>query len=100
MDGGVVDECLEALAHEQRRELLRAVRDTDDVVLSEFVRDQDREAQSVETELVHRHIPKLTDLGLITYDDTETIMEGERFDDVRPLLDTIDQILGSNESVF
>jgi uncharacterized protein (DUF2344 family) len=97
------DTLFEALANEHRRKLLIALLDENPqdaaVYASEAV---DAEAANPEhrlrTAMYHIHLPKLVDYELIEWHtDTREIVKGPRFEEVRPLLERIDDRSESNE---
>lgn len=77
---GVRDAQLAALADPQRRRLLQYLLDQDSasVTLSAAVahlaRTTDRPYEQVETLVVHRHLPKLEDAAVVTYDPQEELL--------------------------
>lgn len=96
------DEVFDALAHSRRRLVLRALRGrADPVSLAELaghvgtresnatVADLDpARRQAIRAELVHVHLPKLADYGLVEIDE-ETV---EPATDLGPVCDAIDVI--------
>ena len=82
---------LEALSNSYRRELLLALlehnpqddhdRDPLDII------DPPLEPEVLETELFHRHLPKLEEMGFIEWNrDTGEISKGPDWDDIEPVL--------------
>lgn len=58
---------------------------TDQATIDELVADHDREP--LQTELHHRHLPKLEDAGYVNWTpDSQTVRRGPRFDDIEPVL--------------
>jgi predicted transcriptional regulator len=89
------DDMVEALADVQRRTLLVALLEhnpQDDTPV--IVADSDGEADAVErlVAMRHVHLPKLADYGFIEWDeDTHEVAKGPKFDDIRPLLELLDE---------
>ncbi|WP_246983352.1 DUF7344 domain-containing protein [Halorientalis marina] len=85
---------VDALADVQRRKLLVALlehnpQDDSAVVIA----DSESESDAVErlVSMQHVHLPKLTDYGFIEWDeDTHEVMKGPNFDEIRPLLELLD----------
>ncbi len=88
------DDMVDALADVQRRKLLVALlehnpQDDSAVVIA----DSESESDAVErlVSMQHVHLPKLTDYGFIEWDeDTHEVMKGPNFDEIRPLLELLD----------
>jgi len=85
---------LSALGDPYRRQLLLALtehnpQDDDDVDPLDLVAEKD-EPSVLNTELVHIHLPKLEDMGYITWNrTTNKISKGPKWDDIAPLLQLI-----------
>lgn len=85
----------EALVHPYRRRLLIAMLDAErhgapypDPLA--FAPDVDDERWR--TEMVHAHLPKLDDMGIVRWDrETEELSKGPRWDDLEPLLRWMDE---------
>jgi hypothetical protein len=85
------DDVLYALSNKYQRELLLALlehnpqddRDHDPLnLLSET-----EEAEVLQSELVHKHLPKLDDMGYISWNQTTNkISKGPNWDDIAPVL--------------
>jgi predicted transcriptional regulator len=88
------DDMVDALADVQRRKLLIALlehnpQDDSPVVIA----DSESESDAVErlVSMQHVHLPKLADYGFIEWDeDTHEVMKGPNFDEIRPLLELLD----------
>ena len=84
----MIDEHFEALADEQRREVLLTILERnpqDDRTVTAAVRAEG--ARTATTELHHAHLPKLEDYGLIEWDrGRNEITKGPLFHQIRPLL--------------
>ncbi|WP_436931998.1 DUF7344 domain-containing protein [Halosimplex halobium] len=88
------DDMVDTLAHVQRRKLLVALlehnpQDDTPVVIA----DSESESDAVErlVSMQHVHLPKLADYGFIEWnEDTHEVMKGPNFDEIRPLLELLD----------
>jgi hypothetical protein len=90
------DRSVEALGHRYRRRLLIALldhnpQDDEDAQDSEealgSVVDGEVDQQLVQSELVHNHLPKLDELGYITWNpETGKIKKGPQWEEIAPLL--------------
>lgn len=89
------DAQLMALAHTQRRRLLKYLLEQEptSVTLSATVAHlattTNRDYQQIETEVVHRDLPKLEDAGVVTYDPHKELLTyiGDKF--VTAVLDLV-----------
>ncbi len=90
----IPDQIFEGLADPYRRQLLVALldhnpqddRDRDPL---DIVAD-DIEPETLEIELIHKHLPKLEEMGYIRWNkETNEISKGPDWDDVEPLLTLI-----------
>ena len=90
------DDALDALADRYRRRLLVSLlhhnpQDDADEQLPADVSVTDTESEVLQSEMIHRHLPKLDDLGFIEWDrDAAEIAKGRRFEELRPLLELLD----------
>lgn len=85
------DDALDALADEQRRELLCALltHNPQDARQS-MVDETDSPALEQLLALQHVHLPKLQEYGFIDWDrDAEEISKGPNFEEIRPLLELL-----------
>jgi len=97
----MIDDHFDALADEQRREVLLAILEQnprDDRSVTAAVRMNEERTRT--TELHHVHLPKLEDYGLIDWDrERHEIVKGPLFDQIRPLLvlleENQEQLVGS-----
>ena len=86
----------DALANPYRRQLLVALlhhnpQDDEDADPLSVVAEREDDVQVLQSEMVHRHLPKLEELGFITWDrDENTISRGPRWDDIAPILRLIE----------
>jgi hypothetical protein len=93
---GRFDRAVDALGHQYRRRLLVALldhnpQDDDDAQDAEralgTVEGEAEDPAGVELELTHTHLPKLEDLGYITWNrETGKVKKGPRWDEIEPLL--------------
>jgi len=87
----VVDDILDALSNPYRRQLLVALldhnpQDDSDRDPLDVLSEAD-EAAVLESELVHTHLPKLDEMGYISWNrSTNTISKGPRWGEIAPLL--------------
>lgn len=86
VEEGIRDEQLEAIANAQRRRLLKYLLDEEPVsvtlsAVAHLASASDRDNQQVETVLIHRHLPKLVDAGVIRYSPQEELLtyNGDKF---------------------
>jgi DNA-binding transcriptional ArsR family regulator len=91
-----LDDVFRLLGHAERRRVLSVLADLDSpeegVELSEL--EASDEAGPSRTDLYHRHLPKLSDAGYVTWRrEADVVARGPRFADVVPVLD----LLRSNE---
>jgi hypothetical protein len=81
---------LDAVRHEDRRQILFALRDVERWQPSASDFDGDRSLvgePAVPAELYHRHLPKLAATGLIEWDrETHSVTRGPEYERLRPLL--------------
>lgn len=88
------DDIVDALADIQRRKLLVALLEhnpQDDAPV--VIADSNAESDAVERliSMQHVHLPKLVDYGFIEWnEDTHEVMKGPNFDEIRPLLELLD----------
>jgi len=91
------DATFDALANEHRRNLLvalleespqeAAVRASADVDAGAL-----KTRQRLQTAMYHSHLPKLVDYGFIEWNtDTREIAKGPQFEEIRPVLECIDE---------
>ncbi len=86
-----MDGHFEALANIHRRRLLIALLDhnpqRDRVDVPGDVHEGEAALEILQTEFYHVHLPKLENAGFIRWNqDTNEVMKGPRFDEIRPLL--------------
>jgi hypothetical protein len=90
------DTLFDALANEHRRNLLVALLDENpqDAVVSDSA-DVDvgplKTRHRLRTAMHHHHLPKLDDYGFVEWQtDTQEVHRGPQFEEIRPLLEYID----------
>ncbi|MBX0348351.1 DUF7344 domain-containing protein [Haloarcula pellucida] len=85
---------MDALADFQRRKLLVALLEhnpQDDAPV--VIADSESESDAVDrlVSMHHVHLPKLADYGFIEWNqDTHEVIKGPKFDEIRPLLELLD----------
>ena len=90
--------CLEALGHVERRRLLLSLlngtSDEDRAVTLDQL-DSDAEDETLKLSMHHVHLPKLEESGFIDADRQQhSVTRGPRFDEIRPLLELLDDNRG------
>jgi hypothetical protein len=85
----------DALRDASRRRLLVCLLEhnpqDDSVKVPEDVHTDETDLSALQTEFVHRHLPKLEAMGYIRWDpDRHEVVKGPAFDEVRPLLELIE----------
>lgn len=100
------DEIQRDLSDPLRRRVLHTVAERDesielDTLGAETIMEAE-EWNAHQIALYHTHLPRLDDHGLIQWDREERIIEeGDRFEEVRPLLDSLDSFgFDSNDDRF
>lgn len=93
---GDLDVLFDVLSQPERRRVLLHLsdvgpRDDDQVTLDELVAgDPDREREHLQTDLHHRHLPKLDDARFVRWaPEDRTVRRGPRFDEVEPVLELL-----------
>ncbi|ELY53656.1 hypothetical protein C491_20991 [Natronococcus amylolyticus DSM 10524] len=95
------DEVSRALSRALRRQVLSTLLEHEDGIDLDSLADENPVVASQweqnQIELYHSHLPKLDDLGFIHWKpETQRIERGERFDEIRAVLDTPD--VGDDDS--
>lgn len=89
-DGVGLGTAFKALNHPVRRRILVALQEQNHCEVATFTSRRDG-ADSVELQLQHTHLPRLTDYGFIDWDRTdETVSRGPMYDAIEPLLQVLD----------
>lgn len=84
---GPFDDCLRALEHERRREVLTALIDAESPLSVTALADGEERGRLA---LNHHHLPVLADGGYVDWDrDTGRVRRGPRFDEIGTLLDLL-----------
>lgn len=90
-----VDQLLKALSNQTRRHIVRSLAEHNpnsgqDPAIEELDIATADEVEARETLLYHQHLPRLDEVGLIEWDeDTGVVTRGPRFEDSRPLIESI-----------
>ncbi|WP_436908992.1 DUF7344 domain-containing protein [Halosimplex marinum] len=89
-----MDEYFQALANIHRRRLLVALFEDnsqrDGICVPEDVHEGRTALAALQLEFYHTHLPKLEEAGFIDWNqDTHEVVEGPRFDEIRPLLELL-----------
>lgn len=86
---------LDAVRHEDRRQILFALRDAERwrPSVSEFDGGRTPVGESaIPAELYHRQLPKLAEMGLIEWDrETHWVTRGPEYERLRPLLEFLSE---------
>jgi hypothetical protein len=90
-ESGALDRLFDVLSDPYRRRILLLVSDrnprNEDEFTPEDLGAEYDEFEFLETDLFHKHLPKLADAGYITWDQsTHLIRRGPRFGEIQPLL--------------
>lgn len=89
-----VDTMLEVLSHVQRRKLLLALleENSQGVLSGDMVgSDSCGPALDESVRMKHAHLPKLAEYGFIEWHrETNEVRKGEQFEEIRPLLELLD----------
>ena len=90
----MLDEQFDAMTHPLRRRLLVRLLEHNpqkgDVDPSSL-HEGEQPVEVLEAEMFHTHLPKLEDAGFIVWhQDTNEVVKGPRFEEIRPLLELID----------
>lgn len=92
------DGCLGAIGHVERRRLLLALLDgtsDGDRTVAFDQLDSDAATESLKPSMHHVHLPKLEVSGFIDTDRQQrSVTRGPRFDEIRPLLELLDDNRG------
>ena len=84
------DNCFDALSNGHRRSLLVDLLEENPQRVAEHLPTSDRE-QQLRAAAYHAHLPRLEDYGFIRWDRaTAEIEKGPKFDEIRPLLEFLD----------
>jgi hypothetical protein len=87
----------DALSNRYRRRLLVALlyhnpQDDDDLQVPDDVVMSDEDAERLELNMVHQHLPKLLNMGFIEWNsETKVISTGPTFEEILPLLVLIEE---------
>ena len=88
------DDMMDALNNSRRRKLLLALlKNNPQDEAPAVIGDSDSETDAVEllVSMQHTHLPKLEEYGLIEWDkDAHEVMKGPKFDEIRPLLELLE----------
>ena len=91
----VADTAFRALANDHRRRLLLALLEhnpQEEVTVPEDIPLDSEEVEILRSELYHRHLPLLEELGFIEWNrETQTVVKGPQFSEIRPLLELVDR---------
>lgn len=91
----LLDEQFEALAHVERRRLLVALLGNGSEIEAPFeIGGWRAAAESSESrvELVHNHLPKLEDFGLVRWDEENALVaKGPEFENIEPIVVALDE---------
>lgn len=93
------NDTFDALAHDRRRTLLLDILESNpqEVVLESPTGDSASTGaeRRLQVAMYHDHLPKLEDYGYIEWHrDAHRVVEGPRFEEIRPLLEWVDDQAG------
>ena len=91
-----IDDVFDVLTNMYRRRLLVGLLQhdpqADTLEFPDSALVSDEQSEELELELYHVHLPKLEERGFIEWDrETRTISTGPAFDEIRPLLELLDE---------
>jgi DNA-binding transcriptional ArsR family regulator len=94
--GVTLDRLFDVLAQSARRRILRTLAErgvgTGPALDRAALASDAEDGESSEIELVHVHLPKLDDAGLVEWDrEAGTVTRGPNFDRVRPVVELLDE---------
>ena len=92
-----LDEALRMLADPVRRAVLVALLDERRVSVDALAEGVGRDRSDPGVLVYHVHLPKLRDAGLVSDADGTTVGRGERFEEVRSLVETVARYDGGLE---
>ncbi|WP_246989248.1 DUF7344 domain-containing protein [Halorientalis marina] len=89
-----MDKQFEALTNIHRRRLLVALLNhnsqRDSIIVPEDIHEGEKTLEKLQTKLYHWHLPVLEEAGFIRWNqDTHEVVKGPKFDDIRPLLELL-----------
>jgi hypothetical protein len=89
----MLDTSLRLLADRERRRILLTLLDEESARDGTAVpSDRSAPSDADPTALYHSHLPKLDEVGLVRWDQEDhTVERGPRFEELRPLLETLDE---------
>ena len=86
-----MDNKLGILSKRQRRLILLTLKRGEEKTESDLLFRGGDEMDDAELQLVHNHLPRLEEAGYIDWDrDTGTISKGPRYDEIKPLIDLME----------
>lgn len=87
-----MDRVLSTLSDRRRRLLLLALACDEGRTASDMIARGKSDAEDLEVELVHTHLPRLEEEGYIEWDrESGEISKGPRFEEIEPLLELIER---------
>ncbi|WP_335998898.1 DUF7344 domain-containing protein [Halorientalis halophila] len=91
-----LDGLFSVLSDETRRHVLTTIAECSPREASEFTPDELRSdenaAQRFESELYHRHLPRLDAAGVVSWDrEADAIRRGPNFEEIRPLIELVSE---------
>jgi DNA-binding transcriptional ArsR family regulator len=86
-----MDNKLGILSKRQRRLILLTLKHGEEKTESDMLFRGGDKMDDAELQLIHNHLPRLEEAGYIDWDrDTGTISKGSRYDEIKPLLDLME----------
>jgi len=91
----MLDQTFLILSNIYRRRLLFALLEDDSqasISVPEVIDTGAKRLEVLQTELVHTHLPKMEESGVVHWDrETSTVSKGPSFEEIRPLLELLDE---------